>query len=200
MAHGINTTVVELDPVVYQFAAKYFTLPPQLHVVIEDAIAFVEKSQAEGGNQSTYDYIVHDVFTGGAEPIALFTQEFLRGLSDMLTADGVIAIVSTSNIPSLLDQYPYHFRTTPGTFFARQPAMLCRPFGPFFQHVASTGRVLIPWILPPMRVRNRPWTSPTWSSFAGSRVTVSRSESPSKLTSLAPTHEETTYGRGMKLM
>ena len=40
-------------------------------------------------------YAVDDVFTGGAEPIELFTYEFLQGLSNLLTSDGVIAIVST---------------------------------------------------------------------------------------------------------
>jgi len=41
-----------------------------------------------------YDFIIHDVFTGGAEPIDLFTLEFLKGLSNLLKSDGVIAIVS----------------------------------------------------------------------------------------------------------
>ena len=41
----------------------------------------------------SYDYIVHDVFTGGAEPIPLFTLEFLRGLDALLKEDGAIAIV-----------------------------------------------------------------------------------------------------------
>lgn len=41
-----------------------------------------------------YDYMIHDVFTGGAEPIELFTLEFLVGLSDLLKWDGVIAIVN----------------------------------------------------------------------------------------------------------
>ena len=45
--------------------------------------------------RSTYDYIIHDVFTGGAEPIDLFTREFIMGLSDLLTPDGIIAIVRT---------------------------------------------------------------------------------------------------------
>lgn len=35
---------------------------------------------------------MHDVFTGGAEPTALFTLEFLRGLSRLLKDDGVVAI------------------------------------------------------------------------------------------------------------
>jgi hypothetical protein len=42
--------------------------------------------------QGHYDYIIHDVFTGGAEPVDLFTLEFLSGLHQMLKPDGVIAI------------------------------------------------------------------------------------------------------------
>ena len=41
----------------------------------------------------TYDYIIHDVFTGGAEPLDLFTVEFLTDLASLLDPDrGVIAI------------------------------------------------------------------------------------------------------------
>lgn len=46
------------------------------------------------GTRNKYDYVIHDVFTGGAEPIELFTLEFLAGLSNLLKRDGVIAIVS----------------------------------------------------------------------------------------------------------
>lgn len=46
---------------------------------------------------ATFDYIIHDVFTGGAEPIDLFTEEFLLSLNAMLKPSGVIAIVSSSN-------------------------------------------------------------------------------------------------------
>lgn len=127
MAHGINTTVVELDPVVYKFAVKYFNFPSPHNVVIEDAITFVEKAKAVGGNRKTYDYIIHDVFTGGAEPIELFTQEFLRGLSEMLNADGVIAIVSAFNEFGLFGEDTDSTRIMPGIFFVRQPATLFVP-------------------------------------------------------------------------
>ncbi|KAJ4331385.1 hypothetical protein N0V85_009957, partial [Neurospora sp. IMI 360204] len=39
-----------------------------------------------------FDYIIHDVFTGGAEPVALFTYEFLQNLNSLLKPDGVVAI------------------------------------------------------------------------------------------------------------
>jgi hypothetical protein len=88
--HGINTTIVELDPVVHEFATKYFDLPGNHTVAIEDAVGFVDTESV--AQPKAYDYIVHDVFTGGAEPTALFTLEFLQGLDKMLKADGVVAI------------------------------------------------------------------------------------------------------------
>ncbi|KAL8856598.1 MAG: hypothetical protein Q9178_006827 [Gyalolechia marmorata] len=88
IAHGIDTTVIEIDPTVHDFATRYFRLPANHTAIIEDAVGFVHRSR----NKITYDYIIHDVFTGGAEPIDLFTLEFLTGLKDMLSKKGVIAI------------------------------------------------------------------------------------------------------------
>jgi spermidine synthase len=92
MAHGINTTIVEIDPVVHDFATKYFALPPGHTAVIKDAVTYASKlAQSE----QTFDYIVHDVFTGGAEPVDLFTLEFLQDLHLLLKPEGVIALVSS---------------------------------------------------------------------------------------------------------
>jgi spermidine synthase len=96
VAHGIDTTVVEIDPVVHEFAQKYFQLPTNHTPVIADAVAYTAKLVNE--SSQPFDYIVHDVFTGGAEPIPLFTLEFLQGLNSLLKPDGVIAIVSHSNL------------------------------------------------------------------------------------------------------
>ncbi|KAJ5319130.1 hypothetical protein MYU51_013785 [Penicillium brevicompactum] len=89
--HGIETTIVEIDPVVHKFATEYFNLPPNHTPVIQDAVKYVKKAEASGKSPQ-YDYIVHDVFTGGAEPAELFTFEFLTGLHSLLKDDGVIAI------------------------------------------------------------------------------------------------------------
>ncbi|KAF2733821.1 S-adenosyl-L-methionine-dependent methyltransferase [Polyplosphaeria fusca] len=90
ISHGIDTTIVELDPVVHHYASKYFDLSPNHTAVIDDAVAFVrEKSKV---SSESYNYIIHDVFTGGAEPVYLFTQEFFQGLHTLLTDDGVVAI------------------------------------------------------------------------------------------------------------
>lgn len=90
IAHGINTTIVELDPVVHYFATKYFNLSSNHIAAIDDAVFYVdEKARSHPGS---YDYIIHDVFTGGAEPVTLFTLEFFQGLKSLLTANGVVAI------------------------------------------------------------------------------------------------------------
>ena len=90
------TCVLELTPKSssHRYASQYFNLPKNHTPVIKDATAFVYDSQERRQNHEKYDYIIHDVFTGGAEPVELFTKEFLEGLSYMLKADGVIAIVS----------------------------------------------------------------------------------------------------------
>ncbi|KAI9696378.1 MAG: hypothetical protein M1836_005656 [Candelina mexicana] len=92
IAHSINTTIVEIDPVVYRYANLYFDFPKNHTMVVEDAITFVEKAQGPESGHPKYDYIVHDVFTGGAEPVDLFTHEFLTGLHNLLKPDGAIAI------------------------------------------------------------------------------------------------------------
>lgn len=91
VAHGIETTVVEIDPVVHDFAQQYFHLPTNVTTVIEDAVTYASRL-ASNPNTVPFDYIVHDVFTGGAEPVALFTLEFLQDLSALLRPNGVIAI------------------------------------------------------------------------------------------------------------
>ncbi|KAK4242738.1 polyamine aminopropyltransferase [Achaetomium macrosporum] len=91
VAHGIDTTVVELDPVVHKFASKYFQLPSNHTAVIEDAVSYTSRLAANESG-ARFDYIIHDVFTGGAEPIALFTLEFLQNLNSLLKPDGVVAI------------------------------------------------------------------------------------------------------------
>lgn len=93
--HGIDTTIVEIDPVVYKFALQHFNFPLNHTAVIDDAISFVETAQHES---KKYDYIIHDVFTGGVEPVGLFTLEFMRGLDALLEDNGVVAIVRVSSL------------------------------------------------------------------------------------------------------
>lgn len=133
IAHGVRTTTVEIDPVVHDFATKYFGLPQNHTSVIGDAIEVVRDMQKAKEMRNTYDYIIHDVFTGGAEPIDLFTREFIMGLSDLLTPDGIIAIVRYK--PSRPEQVIYpKFATDTRSELCRRPASphrrLSRPHRP----------------------------------------------------------------------
>jgi spermidine synthase len=85
---------------VHEFATVYFDLPHNHTSIIGDATEVVNDMQSSKTGKK-YDYIIHDVFTGGAEPIELFTLEFLTDLSNLLTGNGVIAIVgwSTTRLP-----------------------------------------------------------------------------------------------------
>lgn len=105
MAHGVDTTIVEIDPVVYEFASKYFELPDNHTAVIQDAVTYTDELVKEGGHQ--YDYVVHDVFTGGAEPVPLFTLEFLQNLNALLKPNGVVAIVRLNPVIHFLLQKKY---------------------------------------------------------------------------------------------
>ncbi|KAJ4992337.1 Methyltransferase-like protein 13-like protein 1 [Stagonosporopsis vannaccii] len=88
--HGLNTTIVELDPVVHKYATQYFGLSPNHTAVISDAVRYVADTSVSA--PKSYDYIIHDVFTGGAEPVHLFTTEFMQGLHNLLKDDGAVAI------------------------------------------------------------------------------------------------------------
>nr|OQO09240.1 hypothetical protein B0A51_18690 [Rachicladosporium sp. CCFEE 5018] len=89
MSHGINTTIVELDPIVHRYASTYFDLPQAHTAYLSNAIPWV---QAQSKLAPKYDYILHDVFTGGAEPLALFTKSFLQNLRSLLSPNGIAAI------------------------------------------------------------------------------------------------------------
>ena len=144
IAHGIDTTIVEIDSTVHDFASRYFNLPSNHTPIIEDAIAFVERNR----RKKKYEYIIHDVFTGGAEPIDLFTVEFLTGLKQMLTVDGVIAIVRYLLLhlppPKALSWHTKSFlikvlicnRTMPATCTFPPPALSSSLSSPSFPNAA----------------------------------------------------------------
>src|SRR5690606_31619753 len=94
LRHGVETDIVELDPAVYKYAIDYFGLLTNHTAYIEDAVGCVDK-RAKQESPELYDYVIHDVFTGGAAPAALFTKEMVEGMSKIMKPDGVIAIVSS---------------------------------------------------------------------------------------------------------
>lgn len=63
---------------------------PNLDIVNQDALQYALQASIR---QNRYEYIIHDVFTGGAEPTPLFTNSFLKTLKCLLKPQGAIAIV-----------------------------------------------------------------------------------------------------------
>ena len=98
--HGFGTTVVEIDPAVYDAARTYFGLddPGEGRVFLQDARGFIwhRKRRLESGEDlPKFDVVVHDVFSGGGVPGHLFTSEFWNDLKDTMKEDGVVVVVST---------------------------------------------------------------------------------------------------------
>jgi spermidine synthase len=88
---GLNVSIVELDPLVHCFAEKYFGLPQvKGEVAFADGRGYIEDAARRG---ETWDFVVHDVFTGGKVPERLFTREMWRATKEVLKENGVLAVV-----------------------------------------------------------------------------------------------------------
>ncbi|CAG8699977.1 8411_t:CDS:2, partial [Cetraspora pellucida] len=96
-AHNVELDVVELDPVVYDFAINYFNLKREHKIYLQDGRKFINNAEAQ-----TYDYVLHDVFTGGSVPSALFSIEALEQIKRILKANGVLALNFVSS-----EQWPH---------------------------------------------------------------------------------------------
>ncbi|KZV96373.1 S-adenosyl-L-methionine-dependent methyltransferase [Exidia glandulosa HHB12029] len=90
--HGMHTTVVEIDPVVYDYARTYFGLREPHAVHLTDARGWVHTQAAQPTPTHKYDIVVHDCFSGGSVPGHIFTLEFWGDLQKLLAPDGVVAV------------------------------------------------------------------------------------------------------------
>jgi len=85
-AAGIETDTIEIDPAVAHAAQNYFDFKPTGAFLIGDGRYVVRNLHQR------YDFIIHDCFTGGAEPIHMLTREMFAQLRDLLADDGVLAV------------------------------------------------------------------------------------------------------------
>lgn len=85
-ARGIATDTIEIDPAVAEAARRWFHFEPTGQFLVGDAR--YEISRLKGG----YDLVIHDCFTGGAEPTHLLTREMLGELRGLLNEGGVLAL------------------------------------------------------------------------------------------------------------
>ena len=109
--HGLSTTIVELDPAVYEAAQKYFGLstPEPEKVFLRDARSWVHRrrEQLEGSGESNvdeqnaggielFDVVVHDCFSGGGVPGHMFTLSMWEDLKAIMNPTGVVAVVGVN--------------------------------------------------------------------------------------------------------
>ncbi|KAF8646374.1 hypothetical protein AX16_007240 [Volvariella volvacea WC 439] len=95
--HKISTTIVEIDPAVYDAAIKYFALPNPGpgKVFLEDARGWVatQRARVEAEEEtSLFDFVVHDCFSGGGVPQHIYTLEFWDDVKKILQPDGLVVV------------------------------------------------------------------------------------------------------------
>lgn len=108
-------TVVELDPAVTRVARRFFGFNPgpRTQVIEEDGRVFVKRAGQAGQH---YDLIMLDAFDHDYIPEHLLTQEFLREVQALLTADGVLA-ANTFSSSRLYDHESTTYQAVFGTFY-----------------------------------------------------------------------------------
>ncbi|EIW70359.1 hypothetical protein TREMEDRAFT_68014 [Tremella mesenterica DSM 1558] len=101
---SLNVDIVEIDPLVYTAAEKYFDLPPPTSKYIMDGTIFVHSlatlSREGQWNGTKYSYVIQDCFSGGVVTSSLFTKEFWEDLKEIMLPDGVVVMNSVGLLDS----------------------------------------------------------------------------------------------------
>ncbi|KAI0375810.1 S-adenosyl-L-methionine-dependent methyltransferase [Pilatotrama ljubarskyi] len=109
MRHNLDTTIIEIDPAVYDAAHRFFGLPSprpeklfiqdarpwvrnRSATLVESATATAPVAEADVTSPELFDIVVHDCFSGGGVPSHLYTQEFWSDLKNIVRPDGVVAV------------------------------------------------------------------------------------------------------------
>ncbi len=85
-AKGLAVDTIEIDPAVADAAQRYFNFTPTGEFLVGDARYEIKNLNKQ------YDFIIHDCFTGGSEPVHMLTVEMLGQLKQMLTSRGILAL------------------------------------------------------------------------------------------------------------
>lgn len=83
--YGIDCDVVEIDPLVVDISAKYFSFDAgKFNIYVEDGRYFIQRSK------KLYDIIVLDAFSGDTQPSHLMSLEVFGLIESKLSKDGVL--------------------------------------------------------------------------------------------------------------
>ena len=112
---GVVTDAIELDPLVAAAAKEWFRLRPPGKLIVGDARYEIKRLD------KTYDFIIHDCFTGGSVPSHLLSVEMFEELKAMLNPGGILALnfvgfsdlsqdQATASVSKTLDEVFLHQR------------------------------------------------------------------------------------------
>jgi spermidine synthase len=83
---GLDVTAVEIEPEVAEASRKFFLLPDDVQIAVEDARTFLAHDSAH------YDVVVLDAFAGEASPWYLLTREGLQAIKARLAPGGRMVV------------------------------------------------------------------------------------------------------------
>jgi hypothetical protein len=101
---GHKVHIVEIDPVIYTYARRFFNLSEPFSIDFQDAHKWVHKRYVDLNTAAApvldvtlreskkFPIILHDCFSGGGVPSHLFTREFWTELKRLMTDDGALAV------------------------------------------------------------------------------------------------------------
>lgn len=86
--------VVEINPIIYEVAKKYFYFHPQnnTNVYIEDGILFLENAVTQ---KKTYDLIIVDAFDNNGVVPVFITEKFTQTIKSALTPHSGVVVLNT---------------------------------------------------------------------------------------------------------
>jgi spermidine synthase len=124
-SRGIVTDTIEIDPAVAEAAVGHFGFEATGRFLVGDARYVVRKLPER------YDFIIHDCFTGGSEPIHLLSVEFLAQLRERLTERGLLALNMVGFARGAGAQAVASVSRTLGEVFPRQRVFVTAPGSDF---------------------------------------------------------------------
>lgn len=103
MHQQVGVSICDIEPRIYDMARSYFGLPNATgKVYLSDARVTLPVLGIEA---QKYNYIIHDVFTGGAVPASLFTTECWTSVKNVLADKGVVAVNFAGKLQSKAADY-----------------------------------------------------------------------------------------------
>ena len=85
-ARGIETDVVDINPIVFDYAERFFSYKPSGEIHVEDARYFLQTHPKQ------YDYMILDVFSGDITPAYLLSVEAVTLMKTRLRSNGVLGV------------------------------------------------------------------------------------------------------------